>query len=123
VTSGSYVGTNPIWGDVSSPNAQDWYQINLGAPTSFNTVKVYFYSNKSFGSGGGTYRQPSTYTVQILNGSTWVDVPGQTKTPATPLPNYNKITFAPVTAQMVRLLMTRQSGFGVGLKEVQIQLT
>ena len=123
VTSGSYVGTNPIWGDVGSPNAQDWYQINLGAPTSFNTVKVYFYSNKSFGSGGGTYRQPSTYTVQILNGSTWVDVPGQTKTPATPLPNYNKITFAPVTAQMVRLLMTRQSGFGVGLKEVQIQLT
>jgi hypothetical protein len=84
-------------------------------------VKLYFYSNKSFGSGGGTYKEPTSYTVQIFNGSTWVDISGQTKSPATPAPNYNKVTFTAVTAQLVRVLMTRPSGLGVGLKEVQIQ--
>jgi len=121
VTSGSYVGTNPIWGDSGSTNAQDWLQIDLGAQTQFNTVKLYFYSNKSFGSGGGTYKEPTAYSIQIFNGSTWVDVSGQTRSPSTPAPNYNKVTFTPVTAQLVRILMTRPSGLGVGLKEVQIQ--
>ena len=59
--------------------------------------------------------------MQIFNGTTWVDVPGQVKSPATPAPNYNKVTFTPVTAQLVRILMTHASGRGVGLKEVQIQ--
>jgi hypothetical protein len=120
VTQGAFVGPNPIWGDAGSPNAQDWLQIDLGAQTQFNTVKLYFYSNKAFGVGGGTYAQPTAYTVQTFNGSTWVDVPGQVKSPASPAPNYNKVTFNPVTAQQVRILMTRPSGLGVGLKEVQI---
>jgi hypothetical protein len=123
VTTGSYVGTNPIWGDLGSPNAQDWFQIDLGAPTRFNSLKLYFFSNKAFGSGGNTYREPTAYTVQYFDGSTWVDVPGQVKTPGTPLPNYNEVHFAPVTAQQVRLLLTRAPGFAVGLKEFQVQFT
>jgi Concanavalin A-like lectin/glucanases superfamily len=51
VTQGAYVGTNPIWGDLGSPNAQDWYQVDFGAPTRLNGLKLYFYSNKAFGSG------------------------------------------------------------------------
>src|SRR6185437_15488775 len=62
VVSGSYIGTNPIWGDLGSPNAQDWLQVDLGKPATINDVKAYFYSNKAFGSGGNTYREPS-YTV------------------------------------------------------------
>ena len=123
VTSGAYVGTNPTRGDSGSTNAQDWLQIDLGAPTQFNTVKLYFYRNKSFGSGGGTYKEPMSYTVQVFNGSAWADISGQTKSPAIPAPNYNKVTFTPVTAQLVGVLMTRPSGLGVGLKEVQIQQT
>ena len=120
VVSGSYIGTNPIWGDVGSPNAQDWYQIDLGAATTFNNVKLYFYSNKQFGSGGNTYREPSAYTIQYYDGTNWIDAPGQLRSPNTPAPNYNETYFRPVTAQMVRVLMTRQPGFGVGLKEMQI---
>jgi hypothetical protein len=121
VTSGSYVGTNPIWGDSGSPNSQDWLQVNLGSAVQFNTVKLYFYSNKSFGVGGGTYRQPTAYTVQFLNGSTWTDVPGQVKSPAAPAPNYNVVTFPAMTAQNIRVLVTRASGLGVGIKEFQVQ--
>jgi hypothetical protein len=42
------------------------------------------------------------------------------KSPATPAANLNQVTFTPVTAQLVRILMTRPSGLGVGLKEAQI---
>src|SRR5262249_49573752 len=95
VVTGSYVGTNPIWGDLGSPNAQDWFQVDLGAPTRFDSVKLYFYSNKTFGAGGNTYRQPADYTVQYDNGSGWFDVPGQVKSPSVPQPNYNSVDFAP----------------------------
>ncbi len=120
VTSGGFVGTNPIWGDQGSPNTQDWLQVDLGAATRVNNVKLYFYNNKAFGSGGNTYREPSAYTVQFLNGSTWTDVPGQVRSPATPAPNYNQVSFTPLVARQFRVLVTRQGTFGVGVKEFQI---
>ncbi len=120
VVLGPYVGTNPIWGDLGSPNAQDWLEVDLGRPTRFNNVKLYFYNNKTFGSGGNTYRQPSAYTIQYFAGSSWVDVAGQQASPANPAPNLNEVTFAAVHASRVRVLMTRAPGFAVGLKEVQV---
>jgi hypothetical protein len=122
VTSGAYVGTNPIWGDNGSPNAQDWLQIDLGAPKRFDQVKLYFFSNKAWGASGSTYKEPSAYSIQYFNGTTWVDVPSQAQTPATPAPNYNRVDFPPVTAQLVRVLVTKSTApaRAVGIKEVQV---
>jgi hypothetical protein len=121
VVSGPYVGTNPIWGDLGSPNAQDWLQIDFGKQVRFDDVKLYFYSNKAFGSGGNTYREPSAYTVQYFNGSSWVDIPGEQLSPQVPAPNYNDVTLSsPVVARQIRILMTRTTGFAVGLKEIQV---
>jgi len=117
---GTYMIRNPIWGTLGSPNAQDWFEIDLGARRRFDVVKLYFYSNKAFGTGGNTYREPAAYTVQFLDGTQWVDAPGQVRTPATPQPNYNRVAFAPVVAQRVRVLMTPTTGFGMGLKEIQV---
>jgi len=117
VTFGPYVGTNPIWGTLGSPNAQDWLQVDLGRPTRFDTAKVYFYSNKAFGSGGGTYREPAAYTLQYLAGSSWVDIPGEMAAPA---PNYNNLTFPPIVARQVRVLVTPAAGRAAGIKELQI---
>jgi len=119
-SSGSWNIQNPIWGAEGSSSSQHWFQINLGGQTTFDTVKLYFYSDKTFEVDGNDYRQPSSYTVQYFNGSSWVDAPGQIKTPNTPLPNYNKVTFSPVSAQQVRIMMTRTGSFGIGLKEVQV---
>ena len=119
VTSGAYVGTDPIWGTRGSPNAQDWLQVDLGRPVTLNTLKLYFYSNKQFGSGGNTYREPAAYTVQFFDGTTWKDAPGQLRTPANPLPNANEVVFRPIVAQQIRLLVTPTAGFGVGVKELQ----
>jgi hypothetical protein len=120
VTSGAYVGTNPIWGDLGSPNAQDWLQVDLGKPARIGDVKLYFYDNKAFGSGGNTYRAPASYTVQYFDGSNWVDVPNQAHSPAVPAPNYNDVTFTPVTTSKVRVVMNRAAGFAVGVKEIQV---
>ena len=120
VVSGGYVGTNPIWGDLGSPNAQDWLQVDLGRPTRFDDVKLYFYNNKAFGSGGNTYREPAAYTVQYFDGASWVDIPAQVRTPDAPAPNANEVRFGPVVAQQVRVLLTRATGFAVGVKELQI---
>ncbi len=120
VVSGAYTATNPIWGDLGSPNAQDWLAVDLGRPTRLDDVRLYFYSNKAFGSGGNTYREPSDYTVQYFTGSSWVDVPGQVRSPGIPAANYNEVTFAPILARQVRVLMTRTTGYAVGLKEIQI---
>jgi hypothetical protein len=122
VTQGAYVGTNPIWGDNGSPNASDWLQIDLGAPKRFDQVKLYFFSNKAWGAGGSTYKEPSAYSVQYYDGTNWVDVPNQTHTPAVPAPNYNRVDFPPVTAQLMRVMVTKSTtpARAVGIKEVQV---
>ncbi len=120
VQSGSYMARNPIWGTLGSPNDEDWLEVDLGSPKRVNVAKLYFYSNKNFGVGGNTYREPASYVVQYHDGSGWVDVPQQTRRPASAAPNYNRVDFPPVTAQRVRVLVRPTSGFGVGVKELQL---
>ena len=117
---GSYVARNPIWGTQGSPNAQDWLEVDLGSVRPVDNVKLYFYSNKAFGAQGNTYREPSAYTVQYHDGSGWGDVPGQTRNPAAPAPNYNRVDFPDVMTQRLRVLVTRTGTFGVGIKELQV---
>ncbi|HEU4542677.1 MAG TPA: hypothetical protein VFR23_16230, partial [Jiangellaceae bacterium] len=93
---------------------------------SFDTVKLYFFNDKDYNPrdkpepDGNTYRQPSEYTVQYHVGTDWVDVPGQVRSPGIPQANYNVVTFPEITAQRVRILMSRTGNFGIGVKEIQI---
>ena len=124
----SYAAPNTIWGTKGSPNPEDWLEVDLGAARRFDSVKLYFYSNKEFGIGppqgpaveGNTYREPARYTVQYHDGAGWVDVPAQVGRPAVPRANYNHATFTPVTARRLRVLMAPQAGYGVGVKELQV---
>ena len=50
----------------------------------------------------------------------WVDVPSQVHSPDTPAANYNDVTFPTVLTSQVRVVMTRATGFAVGLKEIQV---
>ncbi len=49
-----------------------------------------------------------------------MDVPNQVAAPSTPAPNLNEVTFTPIVASQLRVLMTRATGFAVGLKELQV---
>jgi len=96
-------------------------------------VKLYFFSDKNYDTQqncaprpcANTYREPASYTVQFLSDGTWVDVPGQVKTPSEPQANYNLVRFPDVTTPKIRVLMTPKAksatvNYGMGLKEIQV---
>jgi hypothetical protein len=119
----------PIWGAAGSGNAQDWYQLDFGRPTSFSQVKLYFFNDREVMgvpdqhrvvTATDRYREPALYTVQIWRDGRWVDVNDQLRTPAYPRSNYNLVEFRTVTTERMRVLMTHREGYGTGLKEVQV---
>jgi Concanavalin A-like lectin/glucanases superfamily len=128
-----YLAPNTIWGACStalaacgdgSPDAQQWLAVDLRKRRAIDTVRVYFFNDKSYNpqqnESSDTYREPASYTVQYDNGGGWVDVPGQVKTPDVPQANYNLVTFPKLSTSRVRVLMTRTGDFGIGVKELQI---
>ncbi|NUT34292.1 MAG: discoidin domain-containing protein, partial [Hamadaea sp.] len=102
----------PFWGAGGSPNSQDWFEVNFGTARSFNEIRLHFKDSRPASS---TYRAPSSYTIQYLNGSTWTAVPSQVKSPGAPRANYNLVTFPAISAQRVRVLATNASGAKTGL--------
>ena len=128
-----YLAPNTIWGTEGSTNPQDWFEVDLQGPRTVNAVKLYFFSDKNYDTQqncsprpcGNTYREPASYTVQYLRSGTWVDVPGQVRTPDQPRANYNAVRFRALTTPRIRVLMTPQTksataNYGIGLKEIQI---
>ncbi|MGY4741764.1 discoidin domain-containing protein [Streptomyces sp. ATMOS53] len=112
-----YPTNEPFWGAGGSSNSQDWYELNFGAARTLNEVRLYFKDSRP---ASTTYRAPSAYTIQYYDGSSWVNVPGQTKSPAVPRANYNLVQFPAISAQRVRVLATNASGAKTGLTEVKV---
>ncbi len=116
IQQGSYIARNPIWGTLGSPDAEDWLEVDLGIAQRVDEAKLYFYSNKNFGVGGNTYREPASFAVQYHDGSGWVDAARESR----PAPNYNRVGFPAVEARRWRVLVTPTTGYGVGVKELQL---
>ncbi len=128
-----YLAPNTIWGTEGSTNAEEWFAVDLGGQRKVNTVKLYFFSDKNYDTQqncsprpcANTYREPASYTVQYMQNGSWVDVPGQVKTPDEPWANYNAVRFPRITTPMIRVLMTPEAksataSYGIGLKEIQV---
>ena len=128
-----YLAPNTIWGACDSARSacgdgtsddEIWLAVDLLAPHKIDTLKIYFFNDKSYNPqqnvSRDTYRQPSEFSVQYHNGTDWVDVPGQVHAPDSPQANYNLVTFPQVTTQEVRVVMTRTGTFGIGVKEIQV---
>lgn len=111
-----YPTNEPFWG-ASGSAAQDWYELNFGTARTLNELRLYFKDSRP---ASATYRAPSAYTVQYHNGSSWVDAPSQTKSPAAPRANYNLVRFPAISAQRIRVLATNASGARTGLTEVKV---
>lgn len=112
-----YPTNEPFWGAGGSANSQDWYELNFGTTRTLNEVRLHFKDSRPANS---TYRAPSAYTIQYHNGSSWVNVPDQTKSPAAPRANYNQVRFPAVSAQRIRVLATNASGAKTGLTEAKV---
>ena len=105
---------DPIWGSSGSSNATDWFELNFGSAKTVDEVRLYFRDDRS----GNKYRAPASYTVQAWNGSAFVDVGSQAKTPSVPRANYNLVQFTPVSTARLRVVFSHASGFKTGLTEV-----
>ena len=71
-----------------SPNAEDWLEVDLGQSRPLDTVKLYFFNDKSYNPqqnvSRDTYREPSAYSMQYHDGTDWVDVPEQARPAVAP---------------------------------------
>lgn len=108
------VPENTRWTNYASPNAQDWYGVDFGVPTPVSDVRWYGYDD------GGGVRPAAAYQLQYWDGTSWTDVPGQTRDQAAPVGNgLNRITFPSLTTSRIRLLFTNPGGAYVGVTELQ----
>ncbi|MFF4520903.1 discoidin domain-containing protein [Streptomyces bluensis] len=112
-----YPTNEPFWGAGGSANSQDWYELNFGTARTLDEVRLYFKDSRP---ASTTYRAPSAYTIQYYDGGSWVNAPGQTRSPAAPRANYNLVRFPAISAQRVRVLATNTSGARTGLTEVKV---
>ncbi|HYN95180.1 MAG TPA: discoidin domain-containing protein [Pilimelia sp.] len=106
----------PIWGTAGSPNASDWYELNLGQPRTVDDVWLFFRDDRA----ANRYRAPSAYTVLYWNGSAWIPAAAPARTPDTPRANHNRVRFDPVTTQRLRVQFAHAAGARTGLTEVQV---
>ncbi|MBM2615809.1 discoidin domain-containing protein [Actinoplanes sp. LDG1-06] len=105
------------WTTWQSPNASDWLAVDLGAPTAVSDVRVDFYDD------GGGVRTPDAYALQYQDSAgAWIDVPGQQRTPATPVGRaINRIVVdPPLTTDRIRIVPTRDGGGAVGITALQV---
>jgi len=102
------------WTNYQSPNAADDLAVDLGASIPIDEVRYYSYCD------GGGIQDTTGYQVQYWTGSSWADVPGQSRSPAAPACNdLNRVVFPPVTTSQVRLVLTNPPGAYVGVTELE----
>ncbi|MCM3626120.1 discoidin domain-containing protein [Paenibacillus glycanilyticus] len=101
------------WTAYGSPNESDWVQTEYEHAVSKNMAGIYLYDD------GGGVRAPASYDVQYWNGSEWVGVPNQVKTPAEPKGGaLNLVSFDTVVSDRYRILMTHQADAKSGITEI-----
>lgn len=102
------------WTCYGSPNSSDWWAVDFGQERLIDTVKLYFFDD------GGGVQTPASYDLQYWNGSAWVSVPGQTRSPTNPTGSRaNTITFSSMATSKMRVVMTHQGSAKSGLAEFE----
>jgi len=116
VTDGQTVN-EPYWGNYGTTDADGYVELDLGAPTSVDNVKVWFVSDRQ----AGGYHEPQRWSVQVPDGNGgWVAVPDQFKAPKVPAPKFNEALFGPVTTDKVRVAFTNSPSYYTAISEIQV---
>ncbi|KAL6887087.1 carbohydrate-binding module family 13 protein [Trichoderma evansii] len=110
------VPQNTRWTSYQSPNAQDYFGVDLRQAQAVSNVRLYFYTD------GGGVQLPTSYDLQYLSGSTWTTVPGQQRSSASAASNtLTQITFPTITTSQLRVVAPNAGGgTGWGLSEFEV---
>ncbi|MFC7533833.1 Ig-like domain-containing protein [Actinoplanes sp. GCM10030250] len=108
----------PFWGTAGSPNPTDSIVVDLEGQKKIDDVRVYFYNTSTTATVQG-YAPPAQFTVEYDNGSGWATVPGQSRFPAYPQGNLNRVRFPEVTATKLRITAQHSATAKTGIKEIQ----
>ncbi|WP_224360321.1 MGH1-like glycoside hydrolase domain-containing protein [Hyalangium versicolor] len=106
---------NSRWTNYQSPNASDWLGVDFGYVRSVEEVRLYLYND------GGGVQTPASYDLQSWNGTAWVSIPNQQKTPATPAGDaLNRISFPAVNTRKLRAVFQNPPNAKVGVVEFEV---
>jgi hypothetical protein len=107
---------NSRWTSYASPNAQDYFGVDLRRSQAVSDVRLYFYDD------GGGVRRPASYDLQYWTGNTWLTVPGQQRSGSTATSNaQTKITFPAIVTSQLRVVAPNPgAGNGWGLSEFEV---
>ena len=118
VTDGTTVN-EPYWGNYGTAGDTGWVEIDLGAPTSFDNVKVFFMQDPL--TTGHSYVAPMRWVVEIPDGDGgWTPVEDQFRTPKVPGAKLNEALFETVTTDKVRVSFTNAPGKYTAISEIQV---
>jgi hypothetical protein len=102
------------WTSQGSSNATDWVAIDFGTKRRVESVRLHLLDD------GSGIVPPAKIDLEHWDGSNWVAVPGQTRTPASPTGRHaNRIDFPPLDAAKLRAEFTHAVGGRTGLTEFE----
>jgi len=95
----------------------EWVEYHFPSPKTLSQAKVYWFDDRT--TGGGC-RVPSTWKLQIRQGTEWVDVTPRSEY-GTKLNQFNMVRFDPVTTKEMRLTVELQPNFSSGILEWEVK--
>jgi uncharacterized protein len=91
---------------------EEWAEYAFARPTAVSEVQVYWFDD----TGRGQVRVPASWRLLYRDGTTWKPVETADQF-AVEKDRYNRITFQPVTTTGLRLEVTAQPQWSVGIQE------
>jgi hypothetical protein len=103
------------WTAYGSPNAEDWLEVDFGAPRAVGRVDLYLY-----GDGRGV-AAPGAYRIEAWDGKTWMEVTERARTPEAPTAwALNTVELEPVETSRLRVTLTHDGVMRSGLTELRV---
>ncbi len=103
------------WTAFESPNSSDWIEFDFKAPTTIGSVSLCLYSD------GGGVQLPTSYRLEQWSGGAWTPIKETGREPSVTTRKVpNRIFFAPITTQKLRVVFEHNPRAKSGASEILI---